>query len=221
MPELRISIGGRDFDVACQAGEEQFLRSAAAMLDKEATALAGQIGKMPDVRMLLMAGLLVADRAAGNEDKLRQMALDLEARQALPAASEEEIAAAAETAALARQAQADREAAEQMLSEASDLSAQAQAMQEAAEARMSAAVAEAEEAHALMARAEERAEAVAQQFAEVEALLAQASQSAQAPDMQTAPAAEVPEAILDMLAGLADQAEALAARFAAAGDERS
>jgi len=71
MPEVRITIGGRDFDVACQDGEEHFLRAAAQMLDTEATALMGQIGRVPEGRMLLMAGLMLADRTAGLEDQLR------------------------------------------------------------------------------------------------------------------------------------------------------
>lgn len=71
MPEVRIKIGGRDFDVACQQGEEHFLRTAAAMLDAEASLLIDQIGRMPEMRMLLMAGLMLADKAAGMEDQLR------------------------------------------------------------------------------------------------------------------------------------------------------
>ncbi|KFE36950.1 cell division protein ZapA [Thioclava atlantica] len=72
MPELTISVGGRDFEVACQQGEEHFLRSAAAMLDAEAQTLLGQIGRIPETRMLLMAGLMLADKAAGIEDQLRE-----------------------------------------------------------------------------------------------------------------------------------------------------
>ena len=71
MPDLTISIGGREFQVACQQGEEHFLRTAAAMLDSEAQVLLGQIGRMPESRMLLMAGLMLADKAAGIEDQLR------------------------------------------------------------------------------------------------------------------------------------------------------
>ena len=41
MPEIDISIGGRNFNVSCQDGEETFLRSAAAMLDAEADRLCG------------------------------------------------------------------------------------------------------------------------------------------------------------------------------------
>ncbi len=68
MPQVEIKIGGRSFEVACQDGEEHFLRSAAAMLDIEAQSLSNQIGRMPESRMLLMAGLLLADKTAGLED---------------------------------------------------------------------------------------------------------------------------------------------------------
>ncbi|MGL4279426.1 MAG: cell division protein ZapA [Albidovulum sp.] len=71
MPELKILIGGREFDVACQEGEEPFLRSAARLLDNEAQTLVSQIGRMPEARMLLMAGLMLADKAAGLDDQLR------------------------------------------------------------------------------------------------------------------------------------------------------
>lgn len=92
MPEVRISIGGRDFDVACQEGEEHFLRTAAQMLDAEATVLQDQIGRMPEARMLLMAGLMLADRTAGVEDKVKTLedkiasqAAWIEARENAPA----------------------------------------------------------------------------------------------------------------------------------------
>lgn len=72
MPQVEVTIGGRAFDVACQSGEEPYLRSAAAMLDTEAAALSAQIGRMPESRMLLMAGLMLADKTAGLEDRLRE-----------------------------------------------------------------------------------------------------------------------------------------------------
>jgi cell division protein ZapA len=72
MPQVEISIGGRSFEVACQAGEEPFLQSAALLLDAEASSLSSQIGRMPEARMLLMAGLMLADKTAGLEDRLRE-----------------------------------------------------------------------------------------------------------------------------------------------------
>ncbi len=68
--EVQITIGGRTFDVACQEGEERFLISAAEQLDAEAQVLVDQIGRMPEARMLLMAGLMLADRTAGLEERL-------------------------------------------------------------------------------------------------------------------------------------------------------
>lgn len=73
MPDVRISIGGREFDVSCQTGEEHFLRAAAKLLDGEATTLVGQMGRLPESRMLLMAALMLADRTAGLEDQLRAL----------------------------------------------------------------------------------------------------------------------------------------------------
>lgn len=72
MPQVEVTIGGRAFEVACQPGEEPYLRAAAAMLDAEATALSAQIGRVPEARMLLMAGLMLADKTAGLEDRLRE-----------------------------------------------------------------------------------------------------------------------------------------------------
>jgi len=92
MPELKITIGERDFAVACAQGEEHFLQNAAGLLDAEASVLLGQIGRMPEGRMLLMAGLMVADKAAGMGDRLRGLQADLEAAQGQIAMLEAEIA---------------------------------------------------------------------------------------------------------------------------------
>lgn len=72
MPQVEIVIGGRSFEVACQEGEEPFLRAAALMLDTEASSLSAHIGRMPEARMLLMAGLMLADKTAGLEDRVRE-----------------------------------------------------------------------------------------------------------------------------------------------------
>jgi len=83
MPELEITIGGKAFQVTCQTGEEHFLRSAAQLLDNEAQPLLAQMGRLPEARMLLMAGLMLADKTAAQEDELRTLraqVAELEAR---------------------------------------------------------------------------------------------------------------------------------------------
>jgi cell division protein ZapA len=72
MPHVEIAIGGRTFEVACQEGEEHFLISAAAMLNEEASHMSAQIGRMPESKMLLMSGLMLADKTAGLEEKVKE-----------------------------------------------------------------------------------------------------------------------------------------------------
>lgn len=98
MPEIKVEIGGRSFEVACQEGEEQYLQAAAKMLDDEASVLSSQIGRIPESRMLLMAGLMLADKTAGLQDKLREaeerateLRAELNQLKAAPAAEAERI----------------------------------------------------------------------------------------------------------------------------------
>ena len=70
MSQVTIEIGGRSFDVVCQEGEESYLKTAAAMLDQEAQKLESSGARITESRMLLMAGLLLADRTAASEEKL-------------------------------------------------------------------------------------------------------------------------------------------------------
>ncbi|RBI85125.1 cell division protein ZapA [Rhodosalinus halophilus] len=96
MPNVEIEIGGRVFEVACQEGEEHYLHSAAQMLDTEARTLVDQIGRLPEARMLLMAGLMLADKTAGVEDRLREAEEKLAAQEARIAELEAQPAAAPE-----------------------------------------------------------------------------------------------------------------------------
>ena len=73
MADVTISVGGKNFDVACQDGEEHYLRAAAKMLDDEAQVLVAQVGRMPEARMLLMAGLMLADKTASMEDRVNEV----------------------------------------------------------------------------------------------------------------------------------------------------
>jgi cell division protein ZapA len=91
MPDLEIHIGGRSFSVACQPGEEHFLRAAALMLDSEAQPLVAQLGRLPESRLLLMAGLMLADKTASVEDENRQLKLKLAEIEARPPLEREKI----------------------------------------------------------------------------------------------------------------------------------
>lgn len=77
MPELDIKIGGKVFQVSCQAGEERLLQTAAAYLDAEAQPLVAHAPRLPEAKMLLMAGLMLADRMAELSERLRAAEEDL------------------------------------------------------------------------------------------------------------------------------------------------
>ncbi len=62
MPEVNITIGNRNFALACNEGEEPHLEAAAKLLSAEAETLQAQIGRVPEARMLLMSGLMLADK---------------------------------------------------------------------------------------------------------------------------------------------------------------
>ena len=71
MPEVTIKIGDRPFIVACPVGEESQLEAASNKLNAEATVLVDHSGRMPESQMLLMAGLMLADRALALEEKVK------------------------------------------------------------------------------------------------------------------------------------------------------
>ena len=62
MSEVEISVGGRRYTIACNPGEEKDVLQASEKLDKEAEHIVKSIGKVADVKLLLMAGLMIAGR---------------------------------------------------------------------------------------------------------------------------------------------------------------
>jgi cell division protein ZapA len=91
MPEVTIEIGGRAFEVACQEGEESYLQAAARLLDEEAGVLTAQVGRVPEARMLLMAGLMLADKTASLQDRLVTAETELATLRAAPAPAPERV----------------------------------------------------------------------------------------------------------------------------------
>ena len=70
MAQVDFNIGHKDYTLACQAGEERALRRAAQILDGEAAQIVEQAGRMPEARLLLLSGLMLADRMAALEDRM-------------------------------------------------------------------------------------------------------------------------------------------------------
>ena len=70
MATVDVEIASRRYSVACRDGEEEHLRSVAAIVDRKAQQAVDALGSLSEVRQLLFASLLLADEVkehrAGN-----------------------------------------------------------------------------------------------------------------------------------------------------------
>jgi cell division protein ZapA len=61
MATIDVEIAARRYSVACRDGEEDHLRSVAAIVDRKAQQAIEALGSLSEVRQLLFASLLLAD----------------------------------------------------------------------------------------------------------------------------------------------------------------
>ncbi|MBV8972020.1 MAG: cell division protein ZapA [Sphingomonadaceae bacterium] len=61
MGQVRVSVGGRTYPLSCADGEEGHLTALGEHLSAKADELTAAIGTMSEPRLLLMAGIQVAD----------------------------------------------------------------------------------------------------------------------------------------------------------------
>ena len=61
MANIDVDVAGRRYSVSCRDGEEDHLRSVAAMVDQRARDAAQALGNLTETRQLLFAALLLAD----------------------------------------------------------------------------------------------------------------------------------------------------------------
>ncbi|MDE0173574.1 MAG: cell division protein ZapA [Defluviicoccus sp.] len=64
MPEVDVTINGRNYLVACEAGEEERLSELAAYIDDRVETLVSSLGQIGDNRLLVMTCLMIADELA-------------------------------------------------------------------------------------------------------------------------------------------------------------
>jgi cell division protein ZapA len=97
MGQVTVTVGGREYTLACEDGEERHLAGLAQYLDGKAHFLVEQLGQISDMRLMLMAGLLVADELSDARARLDAVEAEIEAlRRRAPAAPAAEGAGASE-----------------------------------------------------------------------------------------------------------------------------
>lgn len=73
MPQVTVTINGRNYSVACGEGEEQHLLDLASYYDKQVKILAEEVGQVGDQRLLLLGGLMIADQLSDMVSKVDEL----------------------------------------------------------------------------------------------------------------------------------------------------
>lgn len=73
MGQVTINLNGRSYLLECGEGEEQHLLGLAGIIGEQIETLKGQVGQIGDDRLMLMAGLMIADQLAEAKAKLAEV----------------------------------------------------------------------------------------------------------------------------------------------------
>jgi cell division protein ZapA len=68
--QVAITVNGRSYQIACEDGQEAHLSELGAYIDKRVSDLVASVGQIGDMRLLLMASLLIADELSEVYDEL-------------------------------------------------------------------------------------------------------------------------------------------------------
>lgn len=61
MAQVIVTIDGRSYRMACDDGQEAYIQELSSNLDDQVSALRQQFGAIGDMRLLLMAALIISD----------------------------------------------------------------------------------------------------------------------------------------------------------------
>lgn len=73
MAHVIVQVNGRPYTMQCPEGEEEHLRDLANLLDSEVMRVRTTVGNVGDIRTLVMAGLMVADRLSEAIQKIQSL----------------------------------------------------------------------------------------------------------------------------------------------------
>ena len=77
MPQVSVTINGRQFRMACEDGEEARVTHLAEDLDGRIVQLRARFGEIGDMRLTVMAALALADELSEVKEKLQRLEPEL------------------------------------------------------------------------------------------------------------------------------------------------
>jgi cell division protein ZapA len=108
MPQVSVTINGRQFRMTCEDGEETHLLRLAEDLDQRITRLRARFGEIGDTRLTVMAALTLADELTETKERLARMEPELAKLQEANVASAERAQATQTAIVAALNAAAER-----------------------------------------------------------------------------------------------------------------
>ena len=108
MAQVIIQINGRNYTMQCDDGQEEHLRRLARMIDDEIANIRSAVGSIGDLRLLIMASLVIADRLTEVEKQVAWLEEQLEELRTARKEVAGQIAMAEERAAKTLEAAARR-----------------------------------------------------------------------------------------------------------------
>jgi len=82
MAQVSITIRGRQYQIACDDGQEAHLARLGRYLDERAAELVAATGAISEPLLLVMVGLLVADELADAAAEIETLSADVKAGEA-------------------------------------------------------------------------------------------------------------------------------------------
>lgn len=79
MALVNLTISGRIYEIACDESQVARITELGREVDSRAQLLLGQIGNVPDARLLVMVGLMLADELAESREQLKAAGRDVTA----------------------------------------------------------------------------------------------------------------------------------------------
>jgi cell division protein ZapA len=76
MSQIDVTVNGRSYSIACDDGQEDHLRDLAAYVDKRVQELVATLGQVGDLKLLVMASLLIADELSEAFAAIEQQATE-------------------------------------------------------------------------------------------------------------------------------------------------
>ena len=73
MGQVVVEVNGRPYTMNCSDGEEEHLMELAQLLNSEVTTIKRGVGQVGDIRLLMMAGLVIADRLSEALRKIEEL----------------------------------------------------------------------------------------------------------------------------------------------------